>query len=37
MVLLDFSTLSATNLKIVIPKRYDEVTRHFYMGPPTVV
>ena len=30
-VILDFSTLSGTNLQILTPKRYDEHLRHFYM------
>ena len=34
MVILEFSTLSGTNVQILSPKRYNEHLRHFYMGAP---
>ena len=33
--ILDFSTLSVTNLQILIANRYDKPLRHFYMGVPS--
>ena len=32
VVILDFSTLSGTNLQILTPKRYDEHPRHFSLS-----
>ena len=31
VVILDFSTLSGTNIKMLTPKRYDEHPNHLYM------
>ena len=34
VVILDFSTLSCTNLQILTPERYDEHSHHFDMEVP---
>ena len=33
VVILDFNTLSSTNLQNLTPERYDERSRHFYGSP----